>query len=246
MSKYQLPEIQELYAVKTLREIGYITRAQQIAEVVLTSVIKKIRVGISEVALVRFIVAQLKKHGVKALAFEPIVAFGKGSADIHHWATRTRLEKNQIVMFDFGATWQGYCSDMSRTFFFGKPNAKFQRVYQAVLTAQERSLRLLQSGERHADKIDSTARSFLNKKFGAKCFLHGLGHGIGTAIHEWPSLKPKSTDVLKSGMVVTLEPGVYLKGWGGVRIEDMVLITVQGAYNLTKAPKDLSGILLRP
>ncbi len=245
MSRYQLPELQELRAIKSAREVSYIVKAQRTAEVVLIEVLRKLKVGVSEVQLARYIVAAFKRRGVKALAFEPIVAFGKGSADIHHWATKTRLQQNQIVMFDFGCTVQGYCSDMTRTFWFGNPTAKFKRVYQAVLAAQEKSLRLLVRGERRTKVIDAAARLPIVRKFGKRAFPHGLGHGVGIAIHEWPNFTPKSRDVLQSGVVMTVEPGVYIKGWGGVRIEDMVLVKRRGARNLTKAPKSFGSATLR-
>lgn len=243
MSRYALPEIHELQAIKSARAVAYIVKAQRISEAVLAKVVRKLKVGVSEVQLARAIVAEFKRAGVKALAFEPIVAFGKGSADIHHWATRARLQKNQIVMFDFGATHNGYCSDMTRTFFFGEPTAKFKRIYQAVLSAQERALALLARGERRAKVVDASARTSLVRQFSKRSFPHGLGHGIGTVIHEWPSFKPKSQDNLRPGMVMTVEPGAYLKGWGGVRIEDMVLIKSHGIRNLTRAPKSLSSAI---
>jgi len=245
MSKYQLPEIQELRAVKTSREVSYIIQAQRISELVLKEVVKKLKVGVTEVSLARFIVAEFKRRGVKALAFEPIVAFGKGSADIHHWATKARLRRGDMVMFDFGGTVNGYCSDMTRTYFFGEPTAKQKRVYLAVLQAQRKVLDKLNQSERRAKVLDLTARSWLTKKFGPKCFQHGLGHGLGTVIHEWPNLKAKSPDVLKPGMMVTLEPGAYLKGWGGVRIEDMILIQKKDVRNLTKVPKDLESVVIK-
>ncbi len=244
MSKYNLPEIQELRAVKTAREIGNIVRAQRISEQVLEEVLKKIKAGVSEIALARFIVNSFKRKGIKALAFEPIVAFGRGSADIHHWPTKTKLKNNQIVMFDFGCTVDGYCSDMTRTFFFGEPTAKFKRVYKAVLTAQERALKLLARGEKQAKKIDNIARSYLHRKFGKTKFTHGLGHGIGTVIHEWPNFKPSIPDVLPVNSVMTVEPGVYLPGWGGVRIEDMAQIKKRGIRDLTQAPKDFNSIVI--
>lgn len=244
MAKYALPEIQDLRAVKTSREVGNIVIAQRISEQVLAEVVKKLKVGVSEIFLARFIVNNFKHQGVKALAFEPIVAFDKGSADIHHWPTKARLQKNQIVMLDFGCTNHGYCSDMTRTYFFGKPTLKFKRVYESVLTAQERALQLLARGEKKAAKVDLVARKFLHKKFGKTKFTHGLGHGIGTAIHEWPNFKPGSPDVLPVNCVMTVEPGVYLPGWGGVRVEDMVVIKERGISNLTKAAKSLDSIII--
>lgn len=246
MSRYQLPEAQELRAVKTAREVACIAQAQRTSEAVLRKAVLRLKVGVSEAQLARFIVAEFKRHGSKALAFEPIVAFGKGSADIHHWATGARLKQNQIVMLDFGCVVQGYCSDMTRTFFFGNSTAKFERVYSAVLTAQEGALRLLARGEKKAAKVDARARKFLQRKFGKRSFTHGLGHGLGTAIHEWPNFKPQSQDVLPVGAVMTVEPGVYLKGWGGVRIEDIVHVQARGIRNLTRAPKDLGAIVVSP
>ena len=244
MPFYALPVIQELRAVKSAREVAFIVRAQRTNEMVLNEVVRKLKLGVSEIQLARFIVARFKHYGVKALAFEPIVAFGKGSADIHHWATKARLKKNQVVMFDFGCTVNNFCSDMTRTFWFGEPTKKFKRVYGAVLTAQKKALKLLISGEKRADKIDISARKFLHKKFGKSKFTHGLGHGIGTAIHEWPNFKPASTDILPVGCVMTVEPGVYLSGWGGVRIEDLVLVKSHGIRNLTCVPKDINSVVI--
>ena len=147
-------------------------------------------------------------------------------------------------MLDFGTTVNHYCSDMTRTYFFGEPNAKQKKVYLAVLEAQNRSIQKLHAGERQAKIIDKTAREFLAKKFNNN-FKHGLGHGVGTVIHEWPSFSPKSEDIIPAGCVMTVEPGIYLKNFGGVRIEDMVLITKQGCRNLTNVPKDLKSAILK-
>lgn len=245
MPRYQLPEVQEVRAVKTAREVSYIVKAQRIAEQVLEVSVRHVKVGVSEIQLARFIVAEFKRRGVKALAFEPIVAFGKGSADIHHWATNVRLKINQIVMFDFGATYQGYCSDMTRTFFFGKPTVQFKRTYQNVARAQAVALSAIKGGERRAGRIDAAARKLIERTYSRNSFPHGLGHGLGVAIHEWPAMKPGSADILKPGMVVTLEPGVYIKGWGGIRIEDMVHIKQREVINLTKATKDYLSMLIR-
>jgi Xaa-Pro aminopeptidase len=244
MPEYQLPVIQDLRAAKTAREIFYITKAQRTSEQVLKAVVGKFRAGVTEISLARFIVGEFKRRGIKALAFEPIVSFGKNTANIHHEPGQAKLRRGDTVMLDFGCTIKGYCSDMTRTYFWGKPTTKQKRVYSAVLQAQQKVLNRLVKGERRAKVLDATARSWLIKKFGAKCFPHGLGHGLGTVIHEWPNLKSNSPDVLKPGMIITLEPGAYLKSWGGVRIEDMILIQKKGVINLTKPAKDLESAII--
>ena len=148
-------------------------------------------------------------------------------------------------MLDFGTTVNHYCSDMTRTFFGGEPTARQKKVYLSVLEAQNRALKKIGQGEKRAKIVDKVAREFLNKKYGPKKFPHGLGHGVGTVIHEWPNFKPKSEDVLPAGCVMTVEPGLYFKGFGGIRIEDMVVIGKRGYKNLTKAPKQLEKAVLK-
>lgn len=242
--KYQLPIIQELKAVKTKKELANIIKAQRISEKVLSEAVNKLRVGVTEVSLAKFIVGRMKYYGIKALAFGPIVSFGKNTANIHHQPGKAKLRKGDLVMFDFGTTVNGYCSDMTRTYIFGQPSKKQVRIYELVLKVQEKALGLLAKGERRTWVVDKAVRNYLHKKFGKKSFIHGLGHGIGTAIHEWPNFKPDSKDLLKPGMVMTIEPGVYLKGWGGVRIEDMVVIRPYGVKNLTNIPKDIVSITI--
>ncbi len=146
-------------------------------------------------------------------------------------------------MFDFGCTVNHYCSDMTRTYFWGKPSEKQKKVYNDVLRAMELAFKKLEKGEKRAGAVDKAARGFLAKKF-KNNFKHGLGHGVGTVIHEWPNFKPGSKDILPVGCVMTIEPGIYLKGFGGVRIEDMVLIAKNGSKNLTNVAKDLESVIL--
>ncbi len=233
--------IHEVRAIKTKKEITNIVRAQRISERVLKDVLKKLRLGVTELAIARFVTKRFQKYGAPILSFEPIVSFGRNTANVHHKPGRTKLKKGDIVMLDFGCTVNHYCSDMTRTFFAGTPTARQKKVYLKVLKAQELALRKIKRGERRAWIIDKSARSFLGKKH----FPHGLGHGIGTVIHEWPNFKPKSEDVLPVGCVMTVEPGLYFRGWGGVRIEDMVLITKKGFKNLTSFPKDFKNAVLR-
>lgn len=236
--------LHEVRAVKTKKELVNIIKAQRISERVLVDTLKKLKTGVSEIEIANFIKKSFVKYGAPILSFSPIVSFGKNSANIHHEPGRTKLKVGDTIMFDFGCTVNHYCSDMSRTYFWGKPSKRQEKVYLSVIEAQNRALKKLGEKDRRAKAIDASARTFLNKRFGKKNFLHGLGHGVGTVIHEWPNFKPKSEDILPIGCVMTVEPGLYFKGFGGVRIEDMVLITKNGYKNLTKAPKDLKSVIL--
>ena len=241
--KSEVKLIHEVRAVKSRRELANIIKAQKISELVLRYVVAELKTGITEARIAGLIKKKFVKLGAPILAFSPIVAFGKNTANIHHEPNKTRLKKGDTIMFDFGCTVNHYCSDMTRTYFWGEPNAKQKRVYQAVLEAQNRVLKKLKTGEKRTWVIDKVAREFLARKF-KNNFKHGLGHGVGTVIHEWPNFKPKSEDILSVGCVMTVEPGIYLKGFGGVRIEDMVFITKKGAKNLTKVAKGLESVIL--
>lgn len=243
MARIQL--IHEVRAAKTNREVANIIEAQRISERVLHYTVAKLRTGVSEASVVRLIKKTFVQTGASILSFSPIVAFGKNTANIHHQPGKTKLKTGDIIMFDFGTTVKHYCSDMTRTFFWGNPSARQKKIYLAVLRAQEIALRKLSKGEKKASKIDSSARLFLEKKY-KNNFKHGLGHGVGTVIHEWPNFKPKSKDILPIGVVMTVEPGLYFEGFGGVRIEDMVLIKKKGIKNLTNFSKDLRSIILDP
>ncbi len=235
--------IHEVRAVKNKRELDNIIKAQRIGEKVLEDVLGKLHTGVTESAIAEFITKRFTKYGALILSFSPIVAFGKNTANVHHQPSKNKLKKGDIIMFDFGCTVNHYCSDMTRTYFWGEPSVKQKRIYLAVLEAQSRAFKKLDTGERRVKVIDKVAREFLAKKF-KNNFKHGLGHGIGTVIHEWPNFKPKSEDILPIRCVMTVEPGIYLKGFGGVRIEDMVLITKNGIKNLTRVAKDLKSVIL--
>lgn len=237
--------IHEVRAVKNRTELANIVKAQRISEKVLGDVLKKLKTNTTESAIAEFVAKRFVKYGTPILSFSPIVAFGKNTADIHHEPGKTKLKIGDIIMFDFGCTVNHYCSDMTRSYFWGEPSLRQKKIYESVLHAMNLAMNKIRKGERRAKITDKTARDFLNKKYGAKKFSHGLGHGVGTVIHEWPNFKPKSEDVVPVGCVMTVEPGIYLKGFGGVRIEDMVLITKNGCKNLTNIPKDLESAILK-
>ena len=236
--------IHEVRAVKNKKEIANIIKAQRISERVLSDVLRILKTGVSEIEVSNFIKKSFIKYGAPILSFPPIVSFGKNTANIHHEPGNSKLKKGDTIMFDFGCTVNHYCSDMTRTYFWGEPDSKQKKVYLDVLKAQELALAKIQKGERRAKMIDKISRDFLNKIY-KKNFQHGLGHGVGVVIHEWPNFKPKSEDFLPVRCVMTVEPGIYLRGFGGVRIEDMVLITNNGCTNLTKVSKSLESIILK-
>lgn len=242
--KREVKLVHEIRAVKNKYEIANIIKAQRTSEKVLRDAVAKLKTGVTEIAMANFIKRSFIKYGAPVLSFPPIVAFGQNTANVHHKPSQNKLKKGDTVMFDFGCAMKHYCSDMTRTYFWGEPGAKQRKIYLAVLKAQNHAIKKIQKGERRAKIIDKMARNFLSKKFGLKKFPHGLGHGVGTVIHEWPNFKPKSEDILPVGSVMTVEPGLYFKGFGGVRVEDMVLITKKGCKNLTKVSKDLASSIL--
>lgn len=250
MQKIKL--LHEIRAVKNKRELASIIKAQRISEQVLRDVVAKLKTGITELEIANFIKKTYLSHGVNVLSFAPIVAFGKNTANIHHEPGKTKLKKGDTIMLDFGCAVNHYCSDMTRTYFWGEPSAKQKKIYKSVLKAMNLAIAKISKGERRAGVIDKAARSFLDKKFKIKKsmqktegFPHGLGHGVGTVIHEWPNFKPKSEDILPARCVMTIEPGLYFRGFCGVRIEDMILITKNGYKNLTKFAKDFNSATLK-
>ncbi len=236
--------IHEIRAVKNKKELANIIKAQRISEKVLCDVLKQLKTNVTESTIAEFITKKFIKYGAPILSFPPIVAFGKNTANIHHEPGKTKLKKGDIIMFDFGCTINYYCSDMTRTYFWGEPSKRQKKIYLSALKAMDLTLDQISKGEKKTKIIDKKARDFLSKKYGPKKFPHGLGHGVGTVIHEWPNFKPKSKDILPVGCVMTVEPGLYFKGFGGVRIEDMILITKNGYKNLTNFPKDIKNSIL--
>ena len=167
--------IHEVRAVKNKKELANIIKAQRISEEVLRYIVVKLKTSVTEIQVANMIKKSFARFGAPILAFPPIVAFGKNTANIHHEPNQTKLKKGDIVMFDIGTTINHYCSDMTRTYFWGKPNAKQKKIYLAVLKAQALAINKIKTGERRGKVIDKVARDFLNKKF-PKNFKHGLGH----------------------------------------------------------------------
>ncbi len=198
-------------------------------------ILSRIETGVSEGKLADYFEQFVISNGA-GLSFPVIVAFGRNTATVHHPTGETILKKNDLVMIDFGVKLNGYCSDMTRTFVFGAATKKQQAMLDAVLQAQKLAVDFIQKkldkGEKiSAKEVDGVAREYLITQ-GYPSIPHALGHGIGSEVHEDPKISPKSEDFLESGMVFSIEPGIYLPGFGGVRIEDLYTIKDNICYNL--------------
>lgn len=232
--------VESLRIVKDDSEVKKIQKACEIGDLAFDFIQTKINEGITEQQLMFDLETFIKRGGAKT-SFEPLVAFGANSSIPHHRSDKTKLRKNQIVLLDFGVKFEGYCSDMSRTVFFGKADSKFKRVYETVRKSQEKAFELLngKSNIRLTD-VDKVAREFITSA-GYPNIPHSLGHQIGIDVHEEPRLSPKSKEKVQNNMVFSIEPGIYIPGFGGVRIEDLVLYKNR-AHLLTSSNRDLIEI----
>lgn len=225
-----------LRIIKNKDEILKIEKSCKLGDKTFDYILRNIKLGITEKELAFKIEFFIKKNGGD-ISFPPIVAYGANSANPHHLPTAKQLIKNSIILLDFGAKLDNYCSDMSRTIFFGKPTTEQKSIYKTVLCAQQKAIDSL-AMDIKASEIDKIARDYITSQ-GYKTIPHSLGHGVGIEVHESPHLSPKSKDMLKEGMVFSVEPGIYIPNLGGVRIEDLVVLTKNGPRLLTHSPKNL-------
>lgn len=188
--------------------------------------------GTKETDAARWIKSQFKKYGATS-AFKIIVGSGSRSALPHCFATDKIMKKGELVIVDFGATVQGFRSDITRTFILGQPTAKQKKIYRILAEAQQAALRAVKAGV-SCKSVDLAARGYIEKQGYGKYFIHTTGHGIRTRVHQGPKISRRNNHLLKVGQVVTIEPGIYIKGFGGVRIEDMIEVTKKGYKLLTK------------
>lgn len=236
--------IRHLRTFKDSEEIALLHEAAKLGSNGYDYILTLLKEGITEKEIALELEIFWKKKGSKALAFDPIIAFGKNSSMPHYRAGDTKLTKGMIVLIDIGVNLGHYHSDMTRTLFYGTPHPKLEEIYQIVLTAQQKALSLCKPGVT-VGELDQAARQYIEEKDYGECFSHSLGHGVGLEIHELPVIRnkpPFKETPLMEGMVITIEPGIYLPELGGVRIEDTVVITKDGYLNLTERSKDLSVI----
>ncbi len=230
--------ISEQRKIKDKDEINKISEAERIGDEAFLHTLKKIKAGVSEKEIALDLEIFMKKQGALSLSFETIVASGARSAMPHGVASDKIIENGDLLTLDFGCIFEGYCSDMTRTIVVGKADEMQKSIYNTVLKAQEAAIGAAREGT-PCDKVDEAARSIINDAGYGKNFGHGLGHGVGIEIHESPSFTPRCSEKLRDGHVITVEPGIYVDGFGGVRIEDLIVIENGVARNLTHAPKEL-------
>jgi len=228
--------VEQLRSIKEPEELRFITKAVELADAAFEQAKAIIRPGIMEKEIAWQIENFLRQKGSEGIAFEIIVASGPNSALPHARPTETTIRSGEPVLIDMGARISGYCSDLSRTLFLGRAKKTFQEIYNIVLKAQATAIDGIESGM-DASRADRLARTVVEQAGYGDAFGHGLGHGVGLAVHEFPRLGLTSSDSLTDGMVFTIEPGIYLTGQGGVRIEDMVVLEDGKARVLTKASK---------
>ncbi|MBQ9625119.1 MAG: aminopeptidase P family protein [Clostridia bacterium] len=231
-------EFLKVRAKKDENEVTKMLTASKIASLAFDKAFEEAKEGITETALAALIDFQIRASGCQGNSFDTIVAFGKNASMPHHEPDNTVLKSGDCVLIDLGAKFAGYCSDMTRMFYMGQPSSIDKEIYEITLEAQERAISAIRDGA-FCKNIDSIARDYIKEKGYGKCFGHGTGHGVGLEIHEFPTLNQASLDVLETGMVVTVEPGIYLPGQTGVRIEDMLLVTRDGCINLTSTDKKM-------
>lgn len=228
--------VEQLRVYKDADELALLAKAIEIADEALDEVGPRIEPGITEEAVAWELEKAMRERGAEMISFDTIVGAGANGALPHHRADDTVIKRNDAIVIDMGAKYEGYCSDLTRTIFVGEPDAKFRRIYDIVLQAQlaaEEQVRAGMTGE----EADAIARDIIAEAGHGDDFGHSLGHGVGLAVHEFPRVGPRAEDVLQDGMVFTIEPGIYLPGWGGVRIEDIVVMENGRARVISKAKK---------
>lgn len=228
----------ELRKYKAADEAEKMREASRLAEKALELVIPKIKAGMKETAVKELLETEMKNQGLSGPSFDTIIGSGSNSALPHYTAGEKILQAGDSIVIDFGGLYQGYCSDMTRTIMIGQATDEYRRVYEAVKGGQLKAIEAVKPGMRACD-IDTAARSYITEKGYGDYFIHRTGHGIGMEVHEEPYISNISETVLQPGMVFSIEPGAYLPGKFGVRIEDLVMVTETGVEVLNKFTKEL-------
>ncbi|MGN0642831.1 MAG: M24 family metallopeptidase [Huintestinicola sp.] len=230
--------IRDMRMIKTPEEIELMQTAQRIAEAAFDNVLNFIKEGVTEREIGLCLDEYMLRNGAEGLSFDTIALCGENTSLPHGVPSDRKLKKGEFILMDYGAVYNGYHSDMTRTVCLGEPSEEMERVYSIVLEAQERAINAAVSGIT-GKRLDCVARDFIAANGYGEAFGHGLGHSVGMEIHEYPNANTRCEEILTDGMIMTVEPGIYLPGKFGVRIEDFVVIRQEKCCNLTKAPKKL-------
>jgi Xaa-Pro dipeptidase len=230
--------VETLRAVKDDEERDAIRRAQAITDAAFGRILEHFAVGVSEQQMSRQLEGLLMDEGAEGLAFDSIVAFGENAAEPHHEPAHRLLEEGDVIKLDFGARFAGYHADMTRTISFGAPAGEIKKIHAVVRESQQAGIDAVRAGVTGAS-VDAVSREVIERAGYGDRFVHSLGHGVGLEIHEAPSLGRKQDEPLPAGAVVTVEPGIYIPGLGGVRIEDMVEVTEDGCVVVGTSDRDL-------
>lgn len=223
---------------KTEEEISYIKKAQSITDIAFTQICKVIKPGMTERQVAIELEYIMAKNGAEGLAFDTIIASGVNSSKPHAHPTDKPIQVGDAVTMDFGARYHGYCSDMTRTVFVGEPSEEMRKIYNIVLLAQKTGIAGAYNGIAGSE-LDALCREVIKSNGYGDYFTHSTGHSLGIDIHETPSASSLSTDTLSAGQLITVEPGIYVPGVGGVRIEDLLLFEQDGVIDLTTSDKNI-------
>jgi Xaa-Pro aminopeptidase len=230
--------VEPLRAVKDDDERAAIRTAQAITDAAFDAILERFSIGVTEQQIARHLETLMHDEGADGLAFDSIVAFGENAAEPHHEPTHRTLEEGDIIKLDFGALAAGYHADMTRTVAFGSPPSELRKIHDLVRESQQAGIDAVRAGVA-GSAVDAVSREVIENAGYGEAFVHSLGHGVGLEIHEAPSLGRKQDDPLPAGAVVTVEPGIYVSGLGGVRIEDMVEVTTDGCIVVGTSNRDL-------
>lgn len=230
--------LNRLRIVKTKEEIALLEQAEAIGDQAFSYILNEIRPGVTELEIAAKLDYFMKSHGASDNSFETIVASGVNSAMPHAIPSEKKIAYGDLVTMDFGCIYKGYCSDMTRTIVVGKAENKQREIYNTVLRAQDAALSIIREGLTGRE-VDQAARDIITEAGYGPYFKHALGHSVGLYVHEEPRLSPQNREALIAGTIETVEPGIYLPGFGGVRIEDMIVVLEDGHRNLAKSTKKL-------
>jgi Xaa-Pro aminopeptidase/Xaa-Pro dipeptidase len=234
-------ELKNLRAIKDVQELTHIHKAIDISSKAFLHMMEILKEGVVEREVALEMEFFMKHEGAEGLGFDIIIASGKRSALPHGKADTKPIEKGDFILIDFGSGFQGYHSDQTRTVICGQPSSEQKKIYQVVKEAHDKAIDTVRPGI-SIQEVDAAARGHIQNQGYGDFFGHGTGHGIGLSVHEDPSINSENKDLVQEGMVFTIEPGIYLPDWGGVRIEDMIRVTSTGAEVLTYLPNELRMI----